>query len=96
MRPSLALAEHRTAIRDIMASHGIRTARVFGSSLHGDDEEGSDLDLLVEPASKLSLFQLARLRSDLQRLLGVEVDVVTPGFLPEKMRDAILQEAEPV
>lgn len=51
MRPSLALHTHRDAIRAIALSHRVASVRVFGSVLHGDDVEGSDLNLLVEPTA---------------------------------------------
>ena len=49
MRPSEALALHRTQIREIALRHRVSGVRVFGSALRGDDMAGSDLDLLVEP-----------------------------------------------
>jgi predicted nucleotidyltransferase len=33
---------------------------------------------------------------DLQRLLGVSVDVLTPRALPDAFRNRVLSEAEPV
>ena len=47
MRPSIALQTHREAIRTIALSHRVTNVRVFGSVVHGDDTEGSDLDILV-------------------------------------------------
>lgn len=52
MRPSVALHQHRDEIRRIALSHRVTNVRVFGSALHGDDTEDSDLDLLVEPTSE--------------------------------------------
>lgn len=49
MRPSIALQTHRAAIRQLVAAHRARNARVFGSVLHGDDTDDSDLDILVDP-----------------------------------------------
>ncbi|MBK7904398.1 MAG: hypothetical protein IPJ97_16755 [Proteobacteria bacterium] len=40
------------------------------------------MDLLVEPASTTSLFTLAALQIEAERLLGVSVDVLTPRSLP--------------
>jgi predicted nucleotidyltransferase len=51
MRPSLALNTHRDAIRSIALRHRVTDVRVFGSVVHGDDTEDSDLDLLVEPTN---------------------------------------------
>ena len=80
------------------AAGRFRTAnpRVFGSVLHGTDKEGSDLDLLVDPLPGATLFDLGGLQVELERLLGVPVDVVTPGDLPLKFRHLVLTEARPV
>jgi predicted nucleotidyltransferase len=96
MKPSLALAAHRDAIRSVVAAHRACNPRVFGSVVHGDDTEGSDLDLLVDPTPDTSLFDIGAIRHELLQLLGVSVDVVTPKALPEKFRAAVLAEAVPV
>lgn len=70
--------------------------RVFGSVLHGDDADDSDLDLLVDPLPGATLFDLGGLQVELEALLGVPVDLLTPGDLPEKFRALVLAEARPV
>ena len=96
MRPSTALAHQRAAVRE--AAHRFRTTnlRVFGSALHGTDGEGSDLDLLVDALPGATLFDLGGLQQTLEDLLGVRVDLVTPGDLPARVRAAVLAEAQPV
>ena len=96
MRPSLILDAHRSAVRAIALSHRVRDIRVFGSVLHGDDIEGSDIDLLVEPTSDTTLMDIAAIQVELERLLGVGVDVLTPNGLPDKFRNRVLSEALPV
>ena len=76
--------------------HRARNARVFGSVAHGDDIEGSDLDILIDPTPETTLFDIGAIRHELCGLLGVPVDVLTPAALPEKFRDAVLAEAVPV
>jgi predicted nucleotidyltransferase len=70
--------------------------RIFGSVVHGDDVEGSDLDLLVDPAPETSLLDLARLQVAIETVIGVKVDLRTPNFLPETVRGTVLSEAKPV
>jgi predicted nucleotidyltransferase len=96
MRPSIALQAHRVAVREIALRHRVRDVRVFGSALHGADAEGSDLDLLVDPLPGTTLFDLGGLRVELEELLGVSVDVLTPGDLPTRFRAQVLAEALPV
>ena len=96
MRPSETLAIHRARIREIALSHRVRDVRVFGSAARGDDTEGSDLDLLVEPTLQTTLLDIGAIRAELKELTGVEVDVLTPNGLPDSIRAQVLSEAQPV
>ena len=96
MKPSEALASNRAAIRQIVESHRARNARVFGSVLRGQDTESSDLDILIDPTPETTLMDVARIQVELQRLLGVSVDVLTPRALPDAFRNHVLAEAMPV
>lgn len=96
MKPSQALALHREAIRRVVESHRARNARVFGSVVHGNDTEDSDLDLLIDPTPETTLFDIGAIRHELLGLLGVQVDVLTPMALPEKVLKTVLVEAVPV
>ena len=93
MRPSIALQQHRDEIRRIALSHRVTNVRVFGSALHGDDTENSDLDLLVEPISETTLMDIARIQVEVAKLLSLKVDVLTPNALPDKFRAQVLTEA---
>jgi predicted nucleotidyltransferase len=95
MKPSLALAAHHDAIRRVVAAHRACNPRVFGSVARGDDTGESDLDLLVDPAPDMSMFDIGAIRHELRQLLGVRVDVVTPKALPKKFRAAVLAEVVP-
>ena len=96
MRPSEVLKAHREAVRKIALQHRIRNIRVFGSVLRGEDTDGSDLDLLVDPLPGTTLFDLGGLQVDLEEMLGVPVDLLTLGDLPARLRERILQEASPL
>ena len=93
MKPSDALNLHRSTIRDIVASHRACNPRIFGSVLHGEDTEKSDLDILVDPVRDTTLFDIGAIRHELGKLLGVHVDVLTPNDLPDQWRARVLAEA---
>lgn len=95
-RPSQILALHRHRIREIALSHHVQDIRVFGSALRGEDIEGSDLDLLVQPTAETTLFDIGAIRFELKQLLGVDIDVLTPNSLPDSFRARVLEEAQPV
>ena len=96
MKPSLALANHRVKIREIVHAHHAVNARVFGSVAAGLDTEDSDLDILVDPTPDTTLFDIGAIRFELKKLLGISVDVLTPRALPEKFRQSVLASALPV
>jgi type I restriction enzyme S subunit len=93
MRPSLALRTHREAIRAIALRHRVTNVRVFGSVVHGDDTDDSDLDLLVEPTKETTMMDIAKIQLELSQLLPVAVDVLTPNGLPAKFRGQVVAEA---
>lgn len=96
MKPSEALESHRAAI--VAATVRFRTAnpRVFGSVLEGKDTHQSDLDLLVDPLPGTTLFDLGGLQVELEDMLGLRVDLLTPGDLPPKFRQQVLSQAIPL
>ena len=96
MKPSASLEANRDLIRRVVALHRGSNPRVFGSVVHGDDTDGSDLDLLIDPRPDTSLLDIAQIQVELEAQLGVPIDVLTPGALPMKFRDQVLREARPV
>jgi predicted nucleotidyltransferase len=91
MRPSVALDLKRSAIREAASRFRAANPRVFGSVLHG-----TDLDLLLDTLPGATLFDLGGLQDELESLLGVHVDLLTPVDLPAKFRAQVLAEAQPV
>jgi hypothetical protein len=96
LKPSAVLRQNREMIRSAALKHHTLNPRVFGSVLSGEDEGGSDLDLLVEPLPGTTLFDLGALQVELEEALGIGVDVLTPRDLPVKFRDQVLRDAIPV
>ena len=96
MRPSLALDMKRREIREAVSRFRAANPRVFGSVLHGTDRDGSDIDLLVDALPGATLFDLGGLQDEMESLLGLHVDLLTPGDLPPKFRAKVLAEAQPV
>ena len=89
----------RTQYRDqILATankRGARNVRIFGSVARGDQRRDSDIDFLVDFEPGRSLFDLAGLWLDLEKLLGCKVDVVSnrglkPRLASEVLRDAVV------
>jgi uncharacterized protein len=66
---------------------------IFGSFLHGEQKNRSDLDLLVEFDEPIGLFDFIRLENELTRLTGKKVDLVMKDALKPRIKDKVTREA---
>lgn len=96
MRPSIALDFKRNVVLEAASRFRAANPRIFGSVLHGTDRDGGYLDLIVDALPGATLFDLGGLQVELESLLGVPVDLLTPADLPPKFRAKVLAEAQPV
>ena len=87
------ISQKKEQILDIASMYGASNVRVFGSIARGTADKDSDIDFLVNIEPGRSLFDLGGLLMDLQKLLGRNVDVVTPAGLRPRIKDQILKEA---
>lgn len=74
----------------------IQKVSLFGSYLHGDAKETSDVDVLVEftPDSHISLFDLVKMKREMEESIEKPVDILTPESLSKFFRDSVINEAE--
>jgi hypothetical protein len=96
MNPSELVRAKREEILRIAEKHGASNVRLFGSIARGEDDEDSDIDLLVDLEKGKSLLDHAALMVDLEKLLDWQVDVFTVGTLKDRIRERVLQEAVPL
>lgn len=96
MKPTEIFLSFRDAIRHVVASHRSSNPRLFAFVLYGHDMAEKDLDLLVDPLPGSTLQDRGAIQAELEKLLGVPVEVITPADLPSKHRDRVLSEAIPV
>lgn len=73
--------EHRDQILTIARAHKATNVRVFGSLARGEDDDASDIDLLVDLEPGADLVDLAALDIALEQLLGHPVDIVPARLL---------------
>lgn len=87
------LEELRNEIINIATKHGAIKISIFGSIVRGEDTSSSDIDFLVDLEEDRTLFDLIRLKQELETLLGKSVDVVTSNAIHWKIKDQIINEA---
>src|SRR5580698_5916692 len=93
MRPSEILPIYRETIRQLVLEAGVANPRVFGSVVHGEDNEESDLDILVDPGPWTSLMTMVRVQELLEKATGLKIDLLIPGDLHPRFRNLALAEA---
>jgi uncharacterized protein len=76
-----------------LRQRGVKSMAIFGSLARGEATPASDIDMLVEFARPVGLFEFIRLELYLEDLTGRHVDLVTPDALRPAMRAYILNEA---
>lgn len=79
--PSEILAEHREQIIAVVRAHHGLAVEVFGSVARGEDRWDSDIDILVTFDDEAGYFDLGRIQSELEDLLGIPVDVVSKNSI---------------
>jgi uncharacterized protein len=86
------LARIERAIPELRG-HAVKELWLFGSATRDELKADSDIDILVDFAAPVTLFEFARLRRRLESLLGRSVDLVTRDALKPQLREQILREA---
>jgi uncharacterized protein len=90
--------EKMPQIEEICRKYHVRELSLFGSALRDDFRPDSDYDLLVEfePDAPIGLIGLGNMEGELEDLLGRKVDLVPKEGLKPRIRDNVLNTAEPV
>lgn len=97
--PRDLVAQHRDQIVSALAERGVTDAMLFGSVAREEDDEGSDIDLIVTFPDGTSLLDVVGIDEMLEEIIGIDVDLVSArGLRPDKNRShrQILAEAVPL
>jgi predicted nucleotidyltransferase len=70
----------------------IKEIGVFGSYVRGEQDEESDLDILIDKYEPIGLLKLANLQNYLSHLMGVKVDLVIKKSLRPYIAKNVLKE----
>jgi uncharacterized protein len=84
----------RTLLPLLEQKYSIARLGIFGSYARAEQQENSDLDLLVVFKEPPSLFKYIELENFFSESLGVKVDLVMEDALKPKIRERILKEVQ--
>ena len=79
--------------KEILQKYDVATIALFGSYVRGEQDKGSDADFLIE-FKEPTFRNYIGLLSELKRLIGREVDLVSKDALKKRIKPYILKEAE--
>ena len=84
-------------IRDILVpiliSNGIKKAALFGSIARNEDNDTSDIDILVEADDNTTLPELIGMKMEIESKTNRKADISTYTSLHPRLRNKILKEA---
>lgn len=90
---ALRLRQYSREVRGLIDEAGGSNVRVFGSVATGTEQTDSDIDLLFDMGTPMSLMELGALERRLSELLGAPVDLIPAAALRPDLRDLVLAEA---
>jgi predicted nucleotidyltransferase len=83
----------KQAILLVLKRQPIRRAAIFGSFARGEEQEDSDIDLLIEYSSRHTLFDILRLENELREATSRKVDIVEYEAIKPTIKERILSQA---
>ena len=91
-----SVRRHAKELTDSFAELGASNISVFGSVARGDDGTDSDIDLLVDLDPSVGLFNLMRMGTLAEELLGRAVDVVPRDGLKNEVAASAARDEVPL
>lgn len=97
MRERKALEEIEKILKEneaiLKEKFNVKELAIFGSYVRSEQNNKSDVDILVEFYKPPDLFTFIELEDFLSALLGIKVDFVMKSALKPRIKDRILKEA---
>ncbi|MEK6913094.1 MAG: nucleotidyltransferase family protein [Nanoarchaeota archaeon] len=90
MKDKKSIEPIKSKIIKILKKHGVVRAGIFGSYARGEQNEKSDIDILVKFDG--SLLTLVGIERELKESLGKKVDLLTYKSIHPLLKDRILKD----
>lgn len=84
--------EIKRKILPILKRYNVKKAGIVGSIVRGEENEESDIDILVEIERRMSLLDFVGLKLDLEEALGKKVDLGEYSTIRPIIKEQILSE----
>ena len=74
----------------ILKQAGVTRSAIFGSYARGENNQDSDVDILIDVPRGTTLFDIVELQTQLENKLEKKVDLVTYRSINPQLRESIL------
>jgi uncharacterized protein len=92
MKQNKEIKEIKKKIVPLLKKNKIVRAGIFGSYARGEQKKNSDIDILIKPTRKMSLFDFAGIKLEIEDKLGNKIDIVSYRAIHPKLKRQILRE----
>lgn len=88
----------KEAVEKEPLKNSIQKVSLFGSYIHGDFADNSDVDVLIEftPMARVGFFKLAQIKRNMEKFVNKEIDLLTPEAISKHFRKQVLKESEKI
>ncbi len=86
-----SLSSIKEKIIPILKKHHINNASIVGSYATEEQTENSDIDIIVEIDQQISLLSFARIKIELEEILGKKVDLIERTAIKPRLKKHILR-----
>ena len=76
----------------ILKKNKVVRAGIFRSYARGENKKNSDVDILIKPTEKMSLFDFVGIKLEIEDRLGNKIDLVSYRAIHPKLKKQILKE----
>jgi len=84
--------EIKSKVIPILKRYDVKRAAIFGSVVRGEAKADSDIDILVEIESDMSLLDFVGLKIEIEEAIGKKVDLVEFSTIKPLIKERILRE----
>jgi predicted nucleotidyltransferase len=93
LKKCYTIDEIREIVSEVAKEYGVEKVSLFGSYARGDQDENSDIDLVIKKGKIKGFFQFFGFKHKLEERLGKHVDILTCNSLEQSLiKDALLDE----
>ena len=83
-------------ILDIVSDYNPKMIGIFGSHARGENDQDSDLDILIDFDQTLDLLEIIGLEQELSEKLGIKVDLITVRSLNPQLKIYVEKDLVPL